>query len=266
MLATTRLGAPGGRPALLAHCFLGHAGSWKGLVGQLADAPAALAFDLPGHGRSPFPAAPGDFHAEVAALIPGLIAQAAPDGAAVLGMGHSFGGAVLLRHALAQPETVAGLVLVEPVFFAAARGTPEWDRWMTDEAPVHAALAAGAPEAALRVFLEQNSDGTPWEAIPERARAALARLIPLVSATKSGLIDDTGDLLAPGRMDGFDRPVLLLSGTASPPIFRAICQGLAARLPRAEMAVVEGAGHMLPITHAAEVARIIDGWRGRHGV
>lgn len=266
MLATTRLGAPGGRPALLAHCFLGHAGSWKGLVARLADPPDALAFDLPGHGRSAFPDRLGDFHADVSAAIPGLIAEAAPQGAPVLGMGHSFGGAVLLRHALAQPETVAGLVLVEPVFFAAARGTPEWDRWMADEAPVHQALAAGDPEAALRAFLEQNGDGTPWEAIPERARVALARLIPLVSATGPGLIEDTGGLLAPGRMEGFDRPVLLLAGAASPAIFRAICRGLAARLPRAEMAVVEGAGHMLPITHAAEVARIIDAWRQRNGV
>lgn len=266
MLATTRLGAPGGRPALLAHCFLGHAGSWKGLVARLAETPDALAFDLPGHGRSPFPEQVGDFHAEVSALVPDLIARIAPEPRPVLGMGHSFGGAVLLRHALARPETVAGLVLVEPVFFAAARGTPEWDRWMADEAPVHAALAAGDPDAALRAFLEQNGDGTPWAAIPERARAALARLIPLVSATGPGLIDDSGGLLAPGRMAGFEAPVLLLAGAASPPIFRAICRGLAARLPRAEMAVVAGAGHMLPITHAAEVAAIIDGWRLRHGL
>ncbi len=72
--------------------------------------------------------------------------------------------------------------------------------------------------------------------------------------------------MTPGRMEGFPVPVLLLTGSASPPIFDAICRGLAARLPRAGIARIEGAGHMLPITHAAAVARIVDGWRAEQGL
>lgn len=262
-LATVRLGAPGGRGALMAHCFLGHAGAWKGLVSRLANPVDALAFDLPGHGRSPMPDQVGDLHAEVAAEVPGLLAGL---GAGPLGFGHSFGGAVLLRHAVADPGAFAGLVLVEPVFFAAARGMPEYPVWQASEAPVHAALAEGRAEDAVRAFLAENGDGTDWGAIPEGERARLIRLIPLVSATMPGLIGDSGGLMDPGRMEGFAAPVLLLAGDRSPPIFRAICRGLAARLPRAEVRLVEGAGHMLPITHAAEVARIVDGWRTANGL
>lgn len=264
-LATVRLGAPGGRPALMAHCFLGHAGAWKGLAAALADPPDALAFDLPGHGRSPMPAAPGDLLAEVAGQVPGLIGGFAP-GRPVLGFGHSFGGAVLLHHALAAPETVAGLVLVEPVVFAAARDRPEWDGWLADEAPVHAALAAGDPARAARIFVARNGDGTAWAAIPEAERARLVRLIPLLSATAPGVVADSGGMLAPGRPEGFERPVLLVTGTASPPIFRAVCAALAERLPRAEVAQVAGAGHMLPVTHARAVAALVDDWRARHGL
>ncbi len=154
-LATVRLGVPGGRPALFAHCFLGHSGAWKGLVSRLADPVDALAFDLPGHGRSPMPARVGDLHAEVAAEVPGLLAHLGP---APLGFGHSFGGAVLLRHALADPGAFAGLVLVEPVFFAAARGMPEYANWQAAEAPVHAALSEGRAEDAVRAFLAENGD------------------------------------------------------------------------------------------------------------
>lgn len=263
-LATTRLGRSGAPPALLAHCFLGHRGTWARLVARLARPLDALAFDLPGHGESPMPAAPGDFHAEVAALVPKLLAQIAPQGAPVLGIGHSFGGAVLLRHALLHPATVAGLVLIEPVFFAVARGRPEYDVWEGTEAPVLALVAAGQPEAAARLFLEANGDGTPWAAIAPRDRARMTAQIPLLAATVAGLVGDSGGLLAPGRMEGFDAPVLLLTGQASPPIFGAVCQELARRLGRAEVAEIAGAGHMLPITHPAEVAARIDDWRARH--
>jgi pimeloyl-ACP methyl ester carboxylesterase len=262
-LASVRLGAPGGRAALLAHCFLGHAGAWKGLVGRLAAPVDALAFDLPGHGRSPMPAASGDLLAEVAAELPGLLAALGP---APLGFGHSFGGAVLLRHALAEPAAFAGLVLIEPTVFAAARGTPEYADWQAAEAAVHAALAEGRAEDAVRAFLAENGDGTPWEAIPAAERARLIRLIPLVSSTAPGLVADTGGLIGPGRLEGLAAPVLLLAGDRSPPIFRAVCRGLAARLPRARVELVAGAGHMLPVTHAARVARLIDAWRARNGI
>jgi lipase len=259
-LASYRFGTPGVRPALLAHCFLGHGGTWDRLVSRMSVPLDALAFDLPFHGRSPMPDHVDDFLAEVGALVPGLLAQVSPGGGGVLAMGHSFGGALMLRQAVLAPGTIGALVLIEPVFFAAALGTPEFDRWRAEDAPLQAHLAAGRPDEAARMFLSQNGDGTPWEGLPPRQRAAILRLIALMPGTEPGLIGDTGGILAPGRIEAFDRPVLLLAGAQSPPIYRAICRGLAARLPRADLAIVPGAGHMLPITHAAEVAARIDNW------
>jgi lipase len=261
MLATYRTGTPGGRPALLAHCFLGHGDTWARLVARMRTPLDGLAFDLPGHGNSPMPAQVGDFHAEVTALVPNLLALCAPG--PVLGIGHSFGAAVLLRQALLAPGSLAGLVLIEPVFFAAARRTPEYANWQAEDAPIQAHLAAARHEDAARLFLLQNGDGTPWAAIPPRQRAAITRLIAMMPGTMPGLGLDSGNLLAPGLMEGFACPVLLLAGSESAPIFRAICRGLATRLPRAEVEVIPGAGHMLPITHAAEVAARIDAWLAR---
>lgn len=261
MLATYPMGRPGGRPALLAHCFLGHAGTWERLLARMVTPLDALAFDLPGHGRSPMPDRVGDFHAEVTAQVPGLLDQLPPG--APLGIGHSFGGAVLLRQALLSPGSLGALVLIEPVFFAAARGTPEYAAWLAEDAPIQAHLAAGAPDEAARLFLAQNGDGTPWAQIPARQRAAITRLIAMMPGTMPGLGLDSGNLLAPGLMEGFDRPVLLLAGSGSPAIFRAICHSLAARLPWAEVAVVPGAAHMLPISHSPQVADLIDTWLAR---
>ena len=264
MLATTRYGTAGAAPTLLAHCYLGHAGTWRGLMAALRSPLDALAFDMPGHGRSPLTALPVDYHAEVAGLFPGLLETLAPDGRPALIIGHSFGAASALRHALDRPETVAGLVLIEPVFFAAARGMAEHAAWMKDEAPIHAALAEGRLDDAAALFLRQNGDGTPYEAMPEQVRKMLRRQIAMMPSSAAGLIADSGDLLAPGRLEGFAAPVLLLAGAASPPIFPAICRALAARLGgglgSARFAQIPGAGHMLPISHATEVARLIDDW------
>lgn len=260
MLATSRHGTPGARPALLAHCFLGHAGTWRGLMASLQTPLDALAFDMPGHGRSPLSAPPVDYHAEVVALFPDLLAQLAPDGRPVLLIGHSFGAASALRHALNHPRTVAGLVLIEPVFFAAAAGMPEYAEWIAENAPIDSAVSEGRLDDAVALFLQQNGDGTPFGAMPPAAQALLRRQIAMMPSSTAGLIEDRGQLLAPGRMETFPAPVLLLAGAASPPIYPAICRGLAARLRHADFRTVAGAGHMLPISHADKVAALIDAW------
>lgn len=260
MLATSRLGQPGARPAILAHCYLGHAGMWRGLMAALRTPLDALAFDMPGHGRSPLDHPPDDYHALVAGLFPDLLAQVAPDGRPALLIGHSFGAASALRHALHHPASVAGLVLIEPVFFAAARDQPEYPDWQTADAPIQQALLAGDTDRAAALFLQQNGDGTPFDRMPAPMQAALRRQIAMMPTSEAGLIADSGALLAPGRMEGFAPPVLLLAGSASAPIYRAICRGLARRLPRAQVQIEPGAGHMLPITHAAGIAARIDAW------
>jgi len=145
-----RLGSPAGRPALLAHCFLGHGGSWKPLVEALPTPLDPLAPDLPGHGRSPMPADPGDFHALAAEALGALINRPS------LLIGHSFGAAALLRHAPLHPASATGVVLIEPVFFAVARTAPEYAPDRASEAWVHDGVAAGDLAGAARAFLALN--------------------------------------------------------------------------------------------------------------
>lgn len=254
ILAATRFGAPGARPALLAHCFLGHGRAWAGLMAALETPLDALAVDLPGHGASPAPP-PGDLQAQVTAALRPLVPAPA------LLIGHSFGATVALRFALENPGLATGLVLFEPVFFAAARDTPEYAPWLEIERPVHEALAAGRTLEAAEAFLATNGGG--WAGMTPRARAAMAARMPMLSATVPGIFEDSGGQLAAGRLEGLDLPVLMLAGSASPAMFRAIPWALARRLPRAEVQEIAGAGHMLPLTHPAESARVIDAWLAR---
>ncbi|MCC5969847.1 MAG: alpha/beta fold hydrolase [Pararhodobacter sp.] len=260
MIHTTRLGDPAGLPAVLAHCFLGHSGGWKRLIAALDTRLDATAFDLPGHGRSGPWDAQGDLHERSTAAL------AAQISAPALLIGHSFGGTLALRHALEAPDRVLGLVLIEPVLFAAVAGTPEFAAHVAAEEPLRRAFVRGDLAEAARVFFDINGDKAGWLAMPGPAREVMIRQIAMIDAAAPTLMEDSAGLLAPGRMEGFDKPVLVLAGAKSPPIFPAAAGAIAARLGRAEFARVPGAGHMAPLTHPHETAALIDAWAARIGL
>jgi pimeloyl-ACP methyl ester carboxylesterase len=73
----------------------------------------------------------------------------------------------------------------------------------------------------------------------------------------SWFLDDQTDLTL--RLAELRMPVLLLWGDSDPISPVRVGQRLAQLLPRAELHVFPGADHDLGFTHAAEVARLIEG-------
>ncbi|MDO5632264.1 MAG: alpha/beta hydrolase [Paracoccus sp. (in: a-proteobacteria)] len=227
------------RPALALHCMMASASYWGAIAARLEGGVDLRAFDMPGHGRSADwrPGGP-DFHTTVT-----RIAAAAIDRPLDL-IGHSIGATVALRIAVAAPEAVRSLTLIEPVLFAAAGG------WARDINP------AQGEAAAARIFLGEWG-AQSYDDLPVAAQAAVRRQIWLVADTAPVLNDDTAHILRPGGLEAIDAPVMLISGQDSPPIIHDIAQNLAARLPDVGVATVPGAGHMGPITHPDQVAGLI---------
>ncbi|MDN5567651.1 MAG: alpha/beta hydrolase, partial [Paracoccus sp. (in: a-proteobacteria)] len=93
--------------------------------------------------------------------------------------------------------------------------------------------------------------------LPPAMHAAIARQIRLVADTDATLRHDRANILRDGGLEAIDAPVLLISGQDSPPVIGAIADALAARLPDVGRAQVPDAGHMLPLTHSAQVAGLI---------
>ena len=116
--------AGAGAPWLhFAHATGMHGGLYARLLEPLADRFRIVASDSRGHGHSPGGAVGDrvewdDFASDLLGLI-----DAVDGSAAWLLAGHSMGGAVSLLAAVALPERVHGLVLVDPPFipFEAAR-------------------------------------------------------------------------------------------------------------------------------------------------
>lgn len=264
-----------GTPLLcLIHGFGGSARNWRPQMRALRARCTVAAFDVRGHARSEAPAdpaayAPERFVADVGRVLDHCGATAdAPGPRPVVG-GLSMGAGIALRFALAHPERIGGLVLAAfPPAATTARdggdpaGTRQraWALAFADAIEREDLDAAGAryawgpesgfdPATARLVragFLEH-----PPHAIAHTLRGLLAR--------QPG-IDELADALA-----GFDRPVLVLVG-ALDRLSRRSSEALARALPRAELVVVEGAGHVVNLadreaTNAA-LERFLDGLAG----
>lgn len=247
----------GPRQALLIHCSLGHAGGWARMMTGLDDLITAIAYDLPGHGRSADWDGVSDIQGVSTAMAVALLEQAKAAPADIIG--HSFGGTVAIRLAVERPDLVRSLILIEPVFFAvAAADQPALDPGNDPHmVRYRAALRAGDRHAAAQAFTSIWGDGRSWDRLPPAQQQALAARIHLIEAGAPAIYGDCAGILAGGKLGQITCPVMLMRGEDSPAAITAINDGLARRIPQATQVAVPGAGHMAPITHPAAVAALV---------
>ncbi len=238
------------RPALALHCMMGSGSYWGPIARHLHGRVDLRAFDMPDHGRSdPWqPDAGVDYHTAVTRIAAAMIDRPLDL------IGHSMGATVALRIAIAAPEAVRTLTLIEPVLFAAA--PPDAER-AAQGARLAELVAEGRNTDAARVFLDRWGAAGGIDAMPAALHPALARQIALIVAVDPTLSHDAAQLLRPGGLEAIDAPVMLIAGAQSPPEIGQIVDALAARLPDVGRATVPQAGHMVPLTHPGQVAGLI---------
>lgn len=241
---------------VLAHGFGGSARNWRPQLRALRARFRVVVYDARGHARSAAPAEPEAYRE--AALVEDLsrAALATGDPRPVVG-GLSMGAAVALRYALAHPESVRALVLASlPAGPASGRGVAAHALAFAEAIEREGLEAAGArfvwgagagldPAGAALVrqgFLEHAP-----HALAHTLRELLAKLEPV-------------EALAP-RLAGLALPTLVIAGArdeASLPV----CRTLASALPRAELAVIPNAGHVVnlaaPAAFDAALLRFLD--------
>lgn len=214
-----------------------------------------LLYDFRGHGRSERPSR-GYHLADHVADLDGLLEAAGIDEPVAL-LGNSFGGGVALSYAIAHPERVVGLALVEahvPMPGHAAAMATMLRRVGT------LARQGLALEPRLRVERRVPPGGLPALSELGLSDEQIAfvmwwiehsppRKVLTMAKTADGLVNGTSmvdDILSePAIPDevlrAVDCPVLLVYGEQSDIVDRA--QWLADRLPRAELRILSGWGH-----------------------
>lgn len=206
------------------------------------------AFDLPSHGRSAAwrPGEGEDYHSAVTRIAEGLLGERPVDL-----IGHSIGGTVALRLAVAAPQRVRSLTVIEPVLFAASRSGHALD----DE--LAALASAGEIEQATRLFLSVWGAPGGYDAMPRSMQQAAVALLPLILETDAALSADIHAILRPDGLEALAAPAMLIAGADSPAVVGEIFDTLASRLLDARRASVPGAGHMAPVTHPDEVTALV---------
>ncbi|MFL7813904.1 MAG: alpha/beta fold hydrolase [Anaerolineales bacterium] len=221
-------GDPSRRALALIHGAGGHRLSWPSGLRRLSGW-RVYAPDLPGHGKSGGPGLQriADYGETLAGWIHSL------DLPKVFLVGHSMGGAIALWLAVQHPELVRGLVLIS----TGAR------------LPVNLALIEelSTPQGALaavdRILGWSFNPGTPKPLI-EGVRKAMLETRPSVLA---------GDFLACDAVDlrselaGISLPTLVLVGENDKMTPLKYSEELAVEISGAELQVIRGAGHMLPL-------------------
>ena len=188
--------------------------------------------------------------ADLAAVIDAV----APQGERAIVVGESFGGALAMSLALARPERVSALVVLNsfPYF---------------------------APQVRLRIAFA-GLRILPWGAMALIRRltafrlhsahtheAEISRFLSLMEATtREGYLNRLFILRrydVRERLRGLGVPVLFLAADGDrlvPSVEQA--REMAARAPRARVEVLKGHGHICLIAPDIDLARILAGWRG----
>jgi len=238
---------------------------WRGLRDALAPTHRVVLPDFLGCGQNPpwpagEPFAIGLDVDGVARVIDGL-------GAPVHLVGHSYGGLVALLVAQRDPGRIRSLAVYDPVAFGVlhdpedAEGLADLARAARD--PVFTDDARGGSDAWMQAFVDYWNGAGAWRALPEASRAQFLRVGRKVYLEVTSLTEDRTPARAYAAIEA---PVLLLHGERSPVAARRVGAVLAAALPRAELVVIEGAGHMGPLTHVGEVVgRVVEHVKGAAG-
>lgn len=246
---------PGGaRPVLALHCTLAHSGAWRGVSLALAEQATLHAFDMPSHGKS------GDWTPDMGDLHDVATAEARKFLTEPMDViGHSFGATIALRLACENPELVRSVTSIESVWFAAAAADEpsRIDAFADRNAEFEAAMAAGDRMTAARSFNRNWGDGSAWDSIPEATRQYMADRIHFVQASTPFVFHDAPGLLASGKIEALDCPVLLMQGEQADDTIDAVNAALHRRLKHSHRETLKGAGHMAPITHPRETAKAI---------
>jgi pimeloyl-ACP methyl ester carboxylesterase len=254
-------GTPGaGRPnVLLVHGFANSLQSWRELGPRLAGEAYVVAVDLPGFGLSDKPV-DFDYRNEPQARRMVAVARALALDRPVYA-GHSLGGAIAMRAALADDDA-GGLVLINPGILTT--GVPKIVQYPIPPLPRLSAKQFGSRafrERFLKLSYVRPEIVTP-EVVDEVMLAARSEGYMAGTTALMKQYEEGGEI---PLLDRIGVPTLIVWGNEDRNKLPSEADDLVSRIPRAELVRVPGAGHYVheeaPDAVAEAMRQALARWR-----
>jgi pimeloyl-ACP methyl ester carboxylesterase len=183
--------------------------------------------------------------------------------------GHSSGALIALELALARPDAVQSLVLLEPAPMSALVGPQCQAALPAAIGPVMAAVAAGDIASAFDLFLRAVGRHDHREVLdaalgPDAYERALQEAAFFFGDEVPAAMEWT---FGPDEAARIQQPMLVVEGgeTAAVSVIPPESVRLLAELvPHAETRVLPGASHLMPLENPEGVARLVAEFARRH--
>jgi pimeloyl-ACP methyl ester carboxylesterase len=245
-----------GEAVLLLHSSSSSGARWRSMSEALRDRYRVLAADLLGYGGStPWDCRQPLRTEDELVLLRAVIAHV---GAPVHVVGHSYGGLLALRLALADQPLLRSLVLIEPIAFWLLRQAGEHALHAEMRSVAETFIAAfdrGDPEAAAAPYIEYWHGPGAWAELPTAVRSYV-----IATAGKTRWEWATGfDVDIPlTDMARLQLPTRILCGDRTNATTRRITELLHGAIPGSDYVLIPGGRHMSPITHPDPVNAAIE--------
>jgi pimeloyl-ACP methyl ester carboxylesterase len=238
------------------HSNASTSGQWRALMELLAPKFRVLAPDSYDSGKGPrWPSDRIIRLRDEVALIEPVLARA---GSPLALVGHSYGAAVALIAALANPGRVRAMAVYEPTLFSlldAEKPAPnEADGIRNAVADASVALDVGNQDDAAERFIDYWMGSGTWKQTPEQRKAPIAASVTNVRRWAHALFTEPTPLSA---FRSLDVPILYLVGKRSTQSAHGVARLLANALPLVELVEFEDLDHMGPVTHPEPVNEVI---------
>jgi lipase len=242
-----------GTAAVFLHSGVGSAGEWREVFSLWPEGYRLIAVDAyrdgDGPGADPGQRTLDDYADQVHAVVNHV-------GKPVHLIGFSWGGATGLYMAVTTPEVLASLTVVEPEAYSLLRTeharafaeiTELRDRWREH-------VRADRWYEAFEEFVDYYNGPGSFARWPADRREAFLDAQRARGDLWDVLFDAplTGEALTTVAV-----PVHVVEGSGTSAVDHSICDVVLRHVPQVEHSVIEGAGHMMPLSHAAELTRTL---------
>ncbi|WP_157020320.1 alpha/beta fold hydrolase [Mesorhizobium xinjiangense] len=232
-------------PVLALHAAASSGVQWEGLADYLGGRYSVFAPDLPGYGDASSREA-----ADIADTAEQLVSAIAANGGSAHIVGHSLGAAIALEIAIARPDLVCSLTLIEPMAFQLLCDEDRSDMELYQELSrladsMVAAIANRNHVAAMQGYVDYWYGAGAWNRTSAQLRAELARDAGRAARDLGRSLVNTQ--LA-RRCRELSCPALLMMALHSPLASLRVTELVARAIPAARLLMIPDAGHMAPLT------------------